>query len=172
MKTPEIQSKIIEIIQKLRLYGQWILEGISPSELDWSPDDKYAQTIIQYFRHIVNAEIYWLKHIGDNTFEYEPESVKFQKLLQKYIQLEKYLISKINNASEEELAIRLPLFENDTLVQQGSMVWLILRTSLHAVHHFGQIAHIRYSLNNPPDAETRKVTWGEAMDVIIKAMLL
>ena len=70
------------------------------------------------------------------------------------------------------MAIRLPSYDNEKLVKPGNFTWLVLRTSLHAIHHFGQIAHIRYSLNNPPNKEERKVTWGEAMDVIVKAMLI
>ncbi len=171
METSEIQSKIIEIIQKLRLYGNWMLDGLSSSELNWVPQDTDAQTIAQHFRHIINAEIFWLKHLGDTTFEYEPESAKFHKLLQNYKHLEEYLITRINITSEVELAIRLPIFENDSLVKQGSLGWVVIRTSLHAIHHLAQIAHIRHSLNNPPNIETRKVTWGEAMDVIAKAML-
>jgi len=171
-ETPKIQSKIIEIIQKLRLYGHWMLDGLSSSELSWSPENADAQTISQYFRHVINAEIYWLKHLGDTTFEYEPESKEFQDLLQKYNQLEKYLITKISNASELELATHLPIYDNDLLVKNGSLGWVVLRTSLHAIHHFGQISHIRHSLNNPPNIETRKITWGEAMDVIAQTMLL
>lgn len=172
METHEIRSKIIEIIQKLRLYGHWMLTDLNQTELSWSPKDADAQTITQYFRHIVNAEIYWLKHLGDNSFEYEPKSVEFSILLKKYIELEKYLITKVGEISEAELAIRLPIFDNDSLVKQGSLGWVVLRTSLHAIHHFGQVAHIRYSLKNPPNIEKRKVTWGEAMDVIVKAMLI
>lgn len=171
METPEIRSKITEIIQKLRLYGHWMLDGLSPSELSWSPQDSDAKTITQYFRHIINAEIFWLKHLGDTNFEYESESKEFHDLLQKYNQLEKYLITKIRNASKVELATHLPIYENDLLVKQGSLGWVVLRTSLHAIHHFGQIAHIRNSLDKPPNKETRKVNWGEAMDVIAKAML-
>lgn len=169
MEKAEIQSKIIEIIEKLRLYGLWMFEDLSSSDLTWTPNGD-AKTIAHYFRHIVNAEIYWLKHLGDTTYEYEPESQKFKKLLEIYTQLGEYLIEKIK--AEGNLAIRLPIYENDSLVQVGNLSWVILRTSLHSIHHFGQIAHIRYSLNKPPNKETRKVTWGEAMDVIVKAMLL
>ena len=172
MESSSIQTKIIEIIQKLRLYGYWMLHGLTPLELGWSPNNTDAQTITDYFRHIINAEIFWLKHIGDTTFKYESESEDFDKFLKTYEELENYLIGKIRNMSDAELAIRLPKYENDKLIKSGNFSWLVLRTSLHAIHHFGQIAHIRYSLNNPPKKETRKVTWGEAMDVILKAMLL
>ena len=171
MEATDIRSNIIEIIQKLRIYGHWMLDNLTPLELTWLPKDTNAQTITDYFRHIINAEIFWLKHLGDTKFKYEPESEEFTKLLQTYKQLENYLIDRITNTSDSELAIRLPVYENDKLLKPGNFSWLVLRTSLHAIHHFGQIAHIRYSLNNPPNKETRKVTWGEAMDVILKAML-
>ena len=170
-EAPEIQSKITEIIQKLRLYGHWMLDGLSSSELIWSPENTDAQTIIHYFQHIINAEVFWLNHLGDTTFKCESESKELQDLLQKYNHLEKHLITKISDASEVELATRLPIYDNDLLVKQGSLGWVVLRTSLHAIHHFGQISHIRHSLNNPPNIEARKFTWEEAMDVIAQTML-
>ena len=172
MEAHEIRSSIIEIIQKLRMYGHWMLGNLTPLELTWLPKNTDAQTITDYFRHIINAEIFWLKHIGDTKYEYEPESEEFTKLLQTYKQLEDYLIDRIKNSPDTELAIRLPIYENEKLVTPGNLSWLVLRTSLHAIHHFGQIAHIRYSINNPPNKGERKVSWGEAMDVIVKAMLI
>jgi uncharacterized damage-inducible protein DinB len=172
MEANEIRSSIVEIIQKLRVYGHWMVDNLTPLELTWLPKNTDAQTITDYFRHIVNAEIFWLKHLGDTKFEYESKSEEFTKLLQTYKKLENYLINQITNTSDTELAIRLPIYENEKLLKPGNISWLVLRTSLHAIHHFGQIAHIRYSINNPPNKRERKVTWGEAMDVIVKAMLI
>ena len=166
-----MQTRIIEIVQKLRSYGHWMLSDLTPLELNWIPPKTEAQTINQYFRHIINAEIFWLKHINDETFEYEPELSDFQTLNKTYDKLEDYLIKRIKNTSEDDLHVQLPVYENDKLVRSGNFSWLVLRTSLHAIHHFGQIAHIRYSIHNPPDRNKRTVSWGEAMDVIVKAMM-
>jgi uncharacterized damage-inducible protein DinB len=172
MENKNVKGIISEIVDKLRLYGQWMIDGLNDRELSWIPPDSNARTIQSYFRHIINAEIYWLKHLGDESFSYEPRSVEFSVLQETYKKLGNYLTTRINEIEEEELTIRTPIFEGNELQTPGSFSWIVLRTSLHAIHHFGQISHIRYSLDNPPNPDSRTVTWGETMDIIAKAMLI
>ncbi len=172
MKHTNVQEIISEIVKKIRLYGQWMVSDLNEDELNWIPPKSNARTIQSYFRHIINAEIYWLKHLGDESFSYEPRSVEFPKLQKTYEKLGNYFTSKMNDAKEGELEIRTPVFNGNELQKPGSFSWIVLRTSLHAIHHFGQIAHIRYSMDKPPNPDLRKVTWGETMDIIAKAMLM
>ena len=172
MKAQDIKQQIVEIIKGLRTYGHWMLEDLSTTELLWNPENTNASTIKNLFRHIINAEIYWLKHLNDETFQYEQKTAEFQKLLETYSLLEKYLITSIQNSQDKDLEFRTPKYEGEELKSPGSISWVILRTSLHSVHHFGQVAHIRHSMEKPPNPETRKISWGEAMDIIVKAMLL
>ena len=172
MNNANVKGIISKIVEKIRLYGQWMVDDLSEDEITWVPPDSSARTIQSYFRHIVNAEIYWLKHLGDESFSYEPRSAVFKTLQETYKNLGEYLKSKLDSAEEEELVIRTPIFDKNELQKPGSLSWVILRTSLHAIHHFGQVAHIRYSMDKPPDPDLRKVTWGETMDIIAKAMLI
>ncbi len=172
MKQQEIKDQIIEIIQGLRVYGHWMLEDLTKEEILWQPDNTNARTIQSFLRHIVNAEVFWLKHLSDETFSYEPKSINFQKLLQTYDKLENHFITCIQNANDTDLEFHTPKYEGEVLVSPGTISWVILRTSLHSIHHFGQIAHIRYSMEKPPNKETQKISWGEAMDIVVKAMLL
>ncbi|MHA1975689.1 MAG: DinB family protein [Candidatus Hodarchaeales archaeon] len=172
MNEQEIRQQIIEIIKVLRTYGHWMLEDLTKENLLWRPENTNARNIYSFFRHIINAEIYWLKHLGDETFSYEPKAIEFQKLVGTYGKLEKYLITLIENTESQQLEFHTPKFEGEELIDPGTISWVVLRTSLHAIHHFGQIAHIRYSMEKPPNLMTRKVSWGAAMDIVVKAMLL
>ncbi|MHA1941302.1 MAG: DinB family protein [Candidatus Hodarchaeales archaeon] len=172
MKNTDVKGTITKIVKKIRLYGQWMVDDLSYEELNWIPPESNARTIQSYFRHIINAEIYWLKHLGDESFTYEPRTVEFRQLQETYQKLGQYLKSKINNAEEAELEIRTPSYEGNELQNPGTFSWIVLRTSLHAIHHFGQISHIRYSMDKPPNPDLQKVTWGETMDIIAKAMLI
>jgi uncharacterized damage-inducible protein DinB len=171
MESEEVRQHLIEIVKILRRYDKWMLQGLSLEELEWKPRSGNARTIKSLFRHILNAEIYWLKHLGDNFFSYQSKDKSMQELFETFNELESYLISLISSVSPENLKIRNPIYDNDDLKAAGSLAWMILRTSLHAVHHFGQISHIRFSMDKPPDPNLKEVTWGEAMDVITKAML-
>ena len=171
MEIKEVKQHLIEIVKILRKYNHWMLNGLTLEELEWKPRGGNARTIKSLFRHVLNAEIYWLKHWGDNFFSYQSKERSMQELYETFNELETYLISLISNASAENLKIRNPIFDNEELKTPGSLAWMILRTSLHAVHHFGQISHIRFSMGNPPDPNSREITWGEAMDVITKALL-
>ncbi len=172
MKVEDVKLQIIEIIKVLRIYGHWMLEDLTKEELLWRPDNTNARTIHSFFRHIINAEIYWLKHLNDDTFSYEPKTSEFQELITTFDKLGEYFINTIETTEESGLTFRTPKYEGETLIDPGTISWVVLRTSLHAIHHFGQIAHIRYSMEKPPNLETRKISWGGAMDIIVKAMLL
>ncbi|MHA1995038.1 MAG: DinB family protein [Candidatus Hodarchaeales archaeon] len=172
MKSQEIRHQIVEIITGLRTYGHWMLEDLTREELLWKPENTSARTIQSYLRHIINAEIFWLKHLEDETYNYESKTSEFQKLLETYTQLANHFITNIQNCDESQLKFHTPKYEGEELKTPGTMSWVVLRTSLHAIHHFGQIAALRYSMEKPPNKENQKITWGEAMDIVVKAMLL
>ena len=158
------QQRLKEIVGMIRNYGSQMLEGLTSEELTWCPDGTQARTIQSYFRHIINAEIYWLKTLDDETFDYLPENASFDELMDIYLQLKDHIIQAIEKASADDLIPRVPIFQEKELRQKGSLSWMIERTSLHAIHHFGQVAHIRYSLEKPPSITPR---WGNVMDTFI-----
>ena len=172
MREQKIKQQIVEIIKVLRTYGHWMLEDLIKEDLLWQPEKTNARTIQSFFRHIINAEIFWLKHLKDETYSYEQKSSEFQKLLLTFDELEKHFITCIQNSKDSDLEFHTPKYEGEELMTPGTLSWVILRTSLHAVHHFGQIAYIRYSIDKPPNKETREISWGGTMDIIVKAMLL
>ncbi len=152
------------MISMLRQYGNYLLDGLTPDELLWRPEGTRGRTIQSYFRHLINAEIYWLKNLDDHTFDYLPKEVEFSELLTTYNSLESHLAQSLDNSKEEQLKVKVPLFEDDKLQKKGTLAWMIMRTSLHAIHHFGQISHIRYSIENPPLKNSDVPTWGKIMD--------
>ncbi len=158
------QQRLKEIVGIIREYGNHMLDGLTSDELTWRPEGTRARTIQSYLRHIINAEIYWLKTFDDETFDYLQKNASFDELMDIYHQLEAHIVQSIEKASLDELIHRVPIFQEKELQQKGTLAWMVERTTLHAIHHFGQVAHIRYSLENPPSV---KPTWGEVMDTFI-----
>ena len=73
MREQKIKQQIVEIIKVLRTYGHWMLEDLIKEDFLWQPEKTNARTIQSLFRHIINAEIFWLKHLEDETYLYEPK---------------------------------------------------------------------------------------------------
>lgn len=161
------------VIVTLRKYGNKIMENLSSEDLFWVPEGTNARTIYSYFRHIINAEIYWLKMLDDESFQYLEKTMSIIDMIHIYNQLGQYLIDSLDNCSDSELLIKTPKFEQNKIAEKGTLAWLIERTSLHAIHHFAQISYIRYARNNPPASEPLPsapenfVSWGDTMDTLI-----
>jgi len=158
------KDRLKEIIPLIRIYANHMLSELSTSEILWRPDGTKGRTIQSYFRHMINAEIYWLKSLDDHTFEYLSKESDFNELKKNYKKLEGHLTNSVAKSSEEQLIVRVPVFEGEELKKKGTLAWMIMRTSLHAIHHLGQISHIRYSLENPPKKNPDVPTWSTIMD--------
>ncbi|MFX0014338.1 MAG: DinB family protein [Promethearchaeota archaeon] len=165
MNSNTYRQRLKKIVGIIRAYGYRMFDGLTSEELLWRPEETQAQTIQSYLRHIVNAEIYWLKTLDDNTFVYLGKDASFEEIMMKYKQLENHLVHSIIHASKDDLLLRKPVFKEKELQEKGTLAWMVERTSLHAIHHLGQVAHIRYSLEKPPPTEP--IPWGEVMDSLI-----
>ena len=159
------RQRLKEIVGIIRGYGDRLLGDLTPDELTWIPEGTRGRTIQSYLRHIINAEVYWLKNLGDNSFDYSARETSFSDLMEVYHQLERHLVQLIENASTDDLTILTPVFQEKIQKQKGTLAWAVGRTSLHAIHHFAQISYIRYSLENPPSDDP--ITWGNAIDAIV-----
>ena len=165
------------IIRTLRTYGNRMMENLSSQDLLWIPEKTNARTINSYFRHIISAEIFWLKMYDDKSFDYFDKSTSIIEMTSIYNQLGQYLVDLVDNCSDSELIIQTPKFEKKEIVLKGTLAWLIERTSLHAIHHFAQIAYIRFARDNPPASEPlpsapeKYVSWGDVMDTLIFSFL-
>ncbi|MFX0086152.1 MAG: DinB family protein [Candidatus Hodarchaeota archaeon] len=166
MNETSFRNRLKEIIGMIRRYGNRMLDGLTAEELIWRPEGTRGRTIQSYFRHMINAEIYWLRSLEDNSFDYMPKSASFNDLFEIFTQLESHLIDSVENAPEEQLVLRIPIFDGEKIIMKGTLAWMIMRTSLHAIHHFGQISHIRYSFENPPLETKDDLSWGKIMDTI------
>lgn len=166
IKIQPSKTELQDLVKLLRAYGSRLLEGLLPENLHWVPPKTQGKPIIYYFAHILNAEIYWLHHLGDKTLAFVEKDATFQDGLALYKKLEIYLLEKIANSTEEDLQLQAPISENKEFLQRGKLGWMIWRTSMHAIHHFGQIAYIRYALGNPP-AEDGDYTWSKVMDAVV-----
>ena len=95
-----------------------------------------------------------------------------QNLVNNFKKNESKILELIENAEDEDLNLRTPEWEGENyqkLKRRGTLAWKIYRTSMHAIHHFGQIAYIRFSLENPPADKINGHSdpWGYIMDELI-----
>ncbi|MHA1519652.1 MAG: DinB family protein [Promethearchaeota archaeon] len=161
------QTELIGIVRLMRNYGRRILDGLQPEQLNWVLPESKGKPIIYYFAHIMNAEIYWLIHLGDHTFDYVGKDATFEDGLKLYDRLQDYLVSKISESdSNEDFQLRHPEIDGKEIVVRGSLGWMIWRTSMHALHHFAQIAFIRHTLGYPPE-KGDEFEWGRVMDKVV-----
>ena len=140
--------------------------GLSDVEFTWIPSNTKGRNIHSYFRHIINAEIFWLLKMEYSNLDYYGPDVKLEKLIQGFEAMEDYLLNAIKEASEEQMEITQHVLENEETIQTGTLGWMVWRTSMHAVHHFAQIAYIRHALENPP-IENDNYNWSKVMDSIV-----
>jgi len=164
MKTSK--SVLSSLVTRLRTYGHRLLAELTDEEIYWVPTQTQGRSIFSYFLHLVNAEIYWLKEFGFSPSEYLGKDTPFDELLQSYNDLENYLIQTIQELPNEKLEIITPVKDGDKITRFGTFGWMIWRTSFHAIHHFAQIAYLRYAQGNPPP-EDPETSWSKIMDQII-----
>ncbi len=156
------RMRLKELVTTLRTYGRKILDGLSPSETLWIPQGTKGRSIKSYLRHIVNAELHWLNHLDYDTPDYLSQEMSFDEILTSYNQCEGLIEEYLDQATVEDLKPRVP---RDC--RGATIAWAVWRTSFHSIHHFAQIAYIRYALGNPPDPESVDAQWGDVMDKII-----
>jgi len=166
------KKELVEVVETIRLYGNRMLEGLKENEVRWVPENTKGRSIESYLRHLLNAEVYWYKMIKEELFDYYSREIRFDELVIGFKQHESRILELIDDAEDEDLTLRIPEWEADdyqNLRRRGTLAWKIYRTSMHAVHHFGQIAYIRFSLENPPadKIDGRPDPWGYVMDQLI-----
>ena len=160
------QNELIEIVKTIRGYGTRLLDNLTQKQLVWIPENSQGRTILNYFAHILNAEIYWLHHMDDKTLNYVGKEATFEDGKKLYIDLQEHLIQKIQKADSDDFKFKIPIFEIDKIIQKGSLGWMIWRTSMHSIHHFAQIAYIRHTLGNPPNEDSH-FSWSKVMDKLV-----
>ena len=166
------KRELVEVVKIIRLYGNRMLEGLKENELTWIPENTKGRSIESYLRHLLNSEVYWYTMIKDGLFEYFSKKIGFDELINSFKNHESKILELIDIAEDEDLELRIPEWEGDNfqnLSRKGTLAWKIYRTSMHAVHHFGQIAYIRFSLENPPvdKIDGHSDPWGYIMDQLI-----
>jgi uncharacterized damage-inducible protein DinB len=149
-----------------------MLEGLKENELTWTPKNTKGRSIESYLRHLLNSEVYWYTMVKEGSFEYFSKKIGSDDLINSFKKHQSKILELIDNADEEALDLRIPEWEGENyqnLRRKGTLAWIIYRTSMHAVHHFGQIAYIRFSLENPPTnkIDGRSDPWGYIMDKLI-----
>ena len=164
MKTSKVDLE--KLVKLIRGYGHRMVTGLSDSEFTWIPSNTKGRTIHSYFRHIINAEIFWLLKMGYSNLDYFGPDVQLEKLIQGFEAIEDCLLNAIKDASKEQMEITQHILEKEETIQTGTLGWMIWRTSMHAVHHFAQIAYIRHALENPP-VEEDNYNWSKVMDSIV-----
>ena len=166
------KKELTEVVKTIRLYGNRMLEGLKENDITWVPENTKGRSIESYLRHLLNSEAYWYNMIKDESFEYFSKTNSFDDLIKGFKDYESKILDLIDNADDEDLEIRLPEWDGENyqkLKRRGTLAWKIYRTSMHAVHHFGQIAYIRFSLENPPaeKIDGHSDPWGYIMDQLV-----
>ncbi|MFX0173914.1 MAG: DinB family protein [Candidatus Hodarchaeota archaeon] len=155
------RNQLIELVNHIRAYGMRMLEGLSANEMAWFPEGTRGRTISSYLRHIINAELYWLKQLGYQEIpDYLPKESSNDELMKNYRSLSTFICDLIGNASEEDLIPHIS-------PEKRTLAWMVWRTSLHAIHHFAQVAYIRYTIENPPNAKSIDSSWGDTIDILV-----
>jgi uncharacterized damage-inducible protein DinB len=166
------KKELTEAVKTIRLYGNRMLEGLKESEVIWVPKNTKGRSIMSYLRHLLNSEAYWYKMIKDESFEYFSKEMSFDYLFNSFRNHESKILDLIENAEDDDLNLRTPEWEGGNyqkLKRRGTLAWKIYRTSMHAIHHFGQIAYIRFSMENPPadKIDGHSDPWGYIMDKLV-----
>jgi len=166
------KKELTGVVKTIRLYGNRMLEGLKENETTWIPENTKGRSIESYLRHLLNSEVYWYAMIKDGSFEYFSRKIGFDDLVNSFKKHESKIYELIDNADDEDLELRIPEREGENsqkFRRKGTLAWMIYRTSMHAVHHFGQIAYIRFSLENPPadKIDGHPDHWGYIMDQLI-----
>jgi hypothetical protein len=166
------KKELKEVVKTIRLYGNRMLEGLKEKETKWIPENTKGRSIESYLRHLLNAEAYWYNMIKDKSFGYYSKDVGFNDLLSSFKKHEATILALIENAEDDDLNLRTPEWEGENyqkLKRRGTLSWKIYRTSMHAIHHFGQIAYVRFSLENPPAGNIDGIPdpWGYIMDKLV-----
>ncbi|MHA1672508.1 MAG: DinB family protein, partial [Promethearchaeota archaeon] len=102
------KNALTSLVSVLRTYSHRLLADLTEEELRWVPAQTQARSILSYFRHVVNAEIYWLKELGFSPPDYLGNNSPFDEVLQGYDALESYLIQSIHDLPQDQLELITP----------------------------------------------------------------
>ncbi|MHA2009229.1 MAG: DinB family protein [Promethearchaeota archaeon] len=166
------KMELVKVVKTIRLYGNRMLKGLKEEEVSWVPENTKGRSIESYLRHLMNAESYWYNMIKGNSYEIFTKDFSFDDLVDSFKKHESTILALIENAEDDDFYLRTPEWDGDNyqkLKRRGTLAWKIYRTSMHAIHHFGQIAYIRFSLENPPTEEIdgHPDPWGYVMDQLV-----
>ncbi len=75
----------MRIVKALRTYGMWLIEDLTLDELEWRPPESNTRTISSYFRHIINAEIYWLQQLGVEEYTILPKAISIDEMKKRFM---------------------------------------------------------------------------------------
>ncbi|UYP46888.1 hypothetical protein NEF87_003173 [Candidatus Lokiarchaeum ossiferum] len=164
MKTSK--NELIELVKLVRGYGHRMIVDLKEEEQTWTPPNTKGRSIKSYFLHIINAEIFWLLKQGHENLEYIGPDNPMDIIIEGYDKMEEYLLKTIEKSEGEQLEIIPHVLDKEQTIQMGTLGWMIWRTSMHAVHHFAQMAYIRFALENPP-IEDSTYSWSRVMDTIV-----
>lgn len=159
MTAKEFSDQLKEIYTEMHAYAKHLLTDLKPEVYTWKPEGVRARSIESYFRHLVNSEEYWLYALKKQKLSYLLKEATYQDMLQKFDDLEKVYVELLTNSSTKDLEIRPTIYIEKNkgleleIKQEGSLSWSVLRITLHALEHLGQITAIMYSLEARGDPD-------------------
>lgn len=148
----EFRNQLVDIYSNVHQYVYHTLSDVKPESYNWTPPNTKARSIASYFRHLVNAEIYWLQAIQTNAIPYITKNDSFDDMINKYKSIEQIYNQLLQEAQDKDLEIIETKYKDDNsgnsteIVQRGTLAWTVLRISIHALGHMSQITYILYAL--------------------------
>lgn len=166
------RSRLKSVFLSNRKHMYRMLANLSLEDIQWkNKGTEKAMSIYDILRHIVNTEVFWLRRLDDNHFDVirSTDKTGFEDLLVRYKEQEQYYLDRLTKAHENSLKLTPIKYNRQELIQRGTFGWIVIKVSIHAFHHAGQISHIRYSLNNPPKQPLpdERSTWWWASEAVI-----
>ena len=152
MNEKVFKEKLVEIYSIVHQYSYNLLSDLKPDVYSWTPLNTKGRSIVSYFRHLVNSEIYWLYAIKKHDIPYIMKDSTFEDMINKYKEMEKLYVGLLHEANNNDLKILETKYLdknngiNMEIVQQGTLAWTVLRISLHALGHISQMTYILYAL--------------------------
>jgi hypothetical protein len=173
MTKEDFKNQLLEIYTTFHGYCNNLLsDKVEPDVYNWTPPETKGRSILSYFRHIVNTEIYWLYALQKHNIQFATKDTSIDEMLQIYRNMEEVYSKMIKEASEKDLEIKETKIttkkETNAIIvnQSGTLAWTVLRISLHAFGHLSQVTYILYSLG-VRGKEDEKYNWWNMTESII-----
>ena len=166
LSNQEIKNQLGLIYSSIHDFCQFLLLDLPTDIYRLSSGSKKNRSIINYFCHMVNTELFWLFSIQSPTISFANEDMDINEIFNKFQQLQDIYLNLLDQSSTKDLEIIPTEFPktsdangNPIFNQKGSFAWILLRLCFHNYGHLSQITAILYSLDVKKTVDKDKNWW-------------